>query len=139
MGEAGKQLKIKDLPPDITQDKLRIILSNKKRRGGGPVVSVDLDSEKHSAVVTFLECEAVNIILGRGNQLNIGDHTATLYRLDGAKSTSSSTKEGHLNDPKLSQTEVNKVDSKSFPTKTRVHSSSESSETEDDFCAPRNS
>ncbi|CAL1527167.1 unnamed protein product [Lymnaea stagnalis] len=132
MGEEVKQLQIKDLPPDITEDQLRTILSNKKRRGGGPVERINLDREERSAVVTFCDSEAVDIIFDRGDHLTIEGHKVAIYRLKGGKSTSTSKKKSHLNKPKSSQTEANKTSgkSKSLPKTVRRQSLTDSSEAE---------
>ncbi|CAL1549062.1 unnamed protein product, partial [Lymnaea stagnalis] len=82
MAERGRMLRLENLPPDITADKLKIILSNTRRKGGGPVDHIDLNSEEHSAIVTFRDCKAVNIILNRGNFIEIQEFEAKIFCVD---------------------------------------------------------
>ncbi|KAH9499185.1 hypothetical protein Btru_004363 [Bulinus truncatus] len=66
-----KKLKVFDLPEDMTRDKLNILFKNKRGQGGGPIEDIQISDDEKSAVITFKETEAVDLILNRGDTVTV--------------------------------------------------------------------
>ncbi|XP_076078269.1 protein mono-ADP-ribosyltransferase PARP14-like isoform X2 [Mytilus galloprovincialis] len=56
-------LKVTKLPSDTTEDGLRFFFENRRKFGGGDVQDVEYDEDTKTAIVTFEEDEAVDIVL----------------------------------------------------------------------------
>ncbi|CAG2237686.1 unnamed protein product [Mytilus edulis] len=56
-------LKVTKLPSDTTEDGLRFFFENRRKFGGGDVQDVEYDEDTRTAIVTFEEDEAVDIVL----------------------------------------------------------------------------
>ncbi|XP_052088524.1 protein mono-ADP-ribosyltransferase PARP14-like isoform X2 [Mytilus californianus] len=56
-------LKVTKLPPTTTQDSLTYFFENTRKFGGGDVEDVEYDEDTASAIITFEEAEAVDIVL----------------------------------------------------------------------------
>ena len=48
-----RKISVSNVPPDVTEDDLEWIFTNKKKQGGGEVKSLKLDTETRSAVIEF--------------------------------------------------------------------------------------
>lgn len=51
MSEKSTKLKVEGIPQDVTVSQLSMLLSNKRRQGGGPIESIELI--KGTAIATF--------------------------------------------------------------------------------------
>ncbi|XP_076078270.1 protein mono-ADP-ribosyltransferase PARP14-like isoform X1 [Mytilus galloprovincialis] len=56
-------LKVTKLPSKTTEDGLRFFFENTRKSGGGDVDDVEYDEDTASAIITFIEDEAVDIVL----------------------------------------------------------------------------
>ncbi|CAG2200843.1 LPCAT3 [Mytilus edulis] len=56
-------LRVTKLPPTTTQDSLLYFFENTRKYGGGDVEDVEYDEDTASAIITFKEDEAVDIVL----------------------------------------------------------------------------
>ncbi|XP_059168722.1 protein mono-ADP-ribosyltransferase PARP14-like [Physella acuta] len=69
MDENTRELRVFDLPPDVTEDQLMTIFRNKRGQGGGPIEKIILENKTNSAIITFKDAEAVDLIMGRPSQV----------------------------------------------------------------------
>ncbi|KAH9499184.1 hypothetical protein Btru_004362 [Bulinus truncatus] len=66
-----KKLKVFDLPEDMTRDKLNILFKNKRGQGGGPIEDIQISDDETSAIITFRETDAVDLIMSRGDKVTM--------------------------------------------------------------------
>nr|XP_022346154.1 uncharacterized protein LOC111138466 isoform X2 [Crassostrea virginica] len=62
---ATSMIKVTNIPPNTTQELLEFFFGNRRRSGGGPIEELEYDPDTKSAVITFVDPEAVKRVMGK--------------------------------------------------------------------------